>query len=226
MKSASSTQPAERQGLSRERILDAAEALLASGQPFTMRGIAERLDVTAMALYRWFADKDALLDALTERIGGPTPVVVGTDGPWADRTLRFAIEIRRGLLAHLPLLQIEGAGRRLAANVYLSADEGLRLMLELGYRDRAAVDTYRVLFWSVLNHCLVIDATDAMPAIAAPDRITQQVIEETGDDLLGRMPTLGGLLEHFTAVDPDEFFERSMRAVIAGIEAGAPNRRR
>ncbi|MFN3217803.1 MAG: TetR/AcrR family transcriptional regulator [Acidimicrobiales bacterium] len=226
MTSASSTEPASRQGLSRERILDAAEALLSAGQPFTMRGIAERLDVTAMALYRWFANKDELLTALTERIGGPSPAVAGTDGPWADRALRFAIGIRRGLLAHLPLLQIEGAGRRLAANVYLSADEGLRLMLELGYRDRAAVDTYRVLFWSVLNHCLVIDATDAMPAIATPGQVTEQVIEEAGDELLERMPTLAGLLEHFTAVDADEFFERSMRVVIAGIEAGAPNRRR
>jgi AcrR family transcriptional regulator len=225
MTSAPSAETASRPGLSRERILDAAEALLSAGRPFTMRGVAQRLDVTAMALYRWFADKDELLDALTERVGGPDPVPAGTDGPWADRALRFAIEIRRGLLAHLPLLQIEGAGRRLAANVYLGADQGLRLMLELGYRDAAAVDAYRVLFWSVLNHCLVIDATDAMPAIAAPDRITERVIEETGGDLLERMPTLGALLEHFTAVDPDVFFERSMRVVIAGIEAGAPDRR-
>jgi AcrR family transcriptional regulator len=211
-----------RPGLSRDRILTAADELLAAGRPLTMRGVAERLDVTAMALYRWFDDKDELLDALTARAAASTPAAGAEAGPWAHRALRFAVGIRRNLLAHLPLLRLEGAGRRLASTAYRDADEGLGLMLELGYRDQAAVDAYRVLFWAVLNHCLVIDAGNAMPAVVAPEGIVDRVARIEGEDLDERLPVLAAHLPLFSAVDPDAFFEQSMRTVVAGLAAHAP----
>jgi AcrR family transcriptional regulator len=47
----------------RLRILAATRALLASGGPerVTMRGVAERVGVSATAIYRHFSDRDALL---------------------------------------------------------------------------------------------------------------------------------------------------------------------
>src|SRR4051812_35412169 len=64
------TQPAER--LSRERILDAALALVDRDGPsaLSMRRIAQELDVWPMSLYRYFRDKDELLEALAETAVG------------------------------------------------------------------------------------------------------------------------------------------------------------
>ncbi len=56
----------------RERILDAAMALLQEGGPdaITIRAIAERVGVSHMVLYTYFENRDALLAALRERQRG------------------------------------------------------------------------------------------------------------------------------------------------------------
>lgn len=63
--------------LSRDAILQAALDLADAGglQAVTMRAVAERLGVTAMALYAHVGDKDGLLDGLVERLLAdfPTP---------------------------------------------------------------------------------------------------------------------------------------------------------
>jgi AcrR family transcriptional regulator len=61
---------ATHRGLTRDQILDAAlEIADADGLPaVSMRSVAQRLDVTPMALYRHVGDKDALLDGLVERL--------------------------------------------------------------------------------------------------------------------------------------------------------------
>jgi AcrR family transcriptional regulator len=58
----------EREAL-RERILDAALEVVSAGgvDALTMRGIADRIEYSATALYTHFADKDALLVALCQR---------------------------------------------------------------------------------------------------------------------------------------------------------------
>jgi len=211
-----------RTALSRDRILDEAAALAAdTDSAFSMRRLAERLDVTPMALYKWFDNRDELLRALTDRVCSDAPATVPDDGPWLDRALRFTVAIRANLLEYLPLLQIEGASRRLAANVFREADEGLRLMLELGYRGPAAVEAYRVMFWAVTNFCLVIDATDAMPG-ADTDALLHQVVPLDAQELSDSMPNLAALLPHFGPVDRDAFFAHSLRAVLSGLQLDAP----
>ena len=52
--------------MSRDRIFEAAKAVVAEAglAGLTIRKVAQRADMSAMALYRHFADKDALVDAL------------------------------------------------------------------------------------------------------------------------------------------------------------------
>lgn len=54
--------------MTKERILSAAKAVLESEgmERLTIRRVAQRAELSPMALYRHFADKDALLDALME----------------------------------------------------------------------------------------------------------------------------------------------------------------
>lgn len=59
----------------RERILDAAEALLTNGSPdFTMERVAERADVSRTTVYRRFGSVDGLKRALEEERDASSPV--------------------------------------------------------------------------------------------------------------------------------------------------------
>ncbi|MGH3303777.1 MAG: TetR/AcrR family transcriptional regulator [Streptosporangiaceae bacterium] len=78
-------------------ILDAAIALAdAEGlAAVTLRAVAQRVGVTAMALYGYFPDKDSLLDAMADRVigevfPGPYAALPG----WRDR-LQAAAELTR-----------------------------------------------------------------------------------------------------------------------------------
>jgi AcrR family transcriptional regulator len=77
----------------RAEILDAAIALADDeGLPaVTLRAVAHRVGVTAMALYGYFPDKDSLLDAMADRVigevfPGPRLALAG----WRDRLLAGA----------------------------------------------------------------------------------------------------------------------------------------
>jgi AcrR family transcriptional regulator len=83
----------------RQEILDAALALADEGglDAVSMRAVAQRVGVTAMALYPHFGSKDALLDGLVGRVladlGLPDPA-----GPWRLRLSGLAHAMRE--LAH------------------------------------------------------------------------------------------------------------------------------
>lgn len=64
--------PARGEGVTRERILSAALALLdEDGAGFGMRALAARLGVTPMSLYHHVGDRGKLLQALSDRVYGP-----------------------------------------------------------------------------------------------------------------------------------------------------------
>lgn len=77
----------------RAEILDAAIALAdAEGlAALTLRAVAQRVGVTAMALYGYFPDKDSLLDAMADRvIGDYFPGPLSALPGWRDRLLAGA----------------------------------------------------------------------------------------------------------------------------------------
>ena len=89
-----------RGSLSRQVILDAAEAVAAEGfGALTMRAVAARLGAVPMALYNHFATKEQLVDALLDRVLSrfePEPAT----GDWGEDLRRFARAHRRVLVAH------------------------------------------------------------------------------------------------------------------------------
>src|SRR3954464_5053268 len=89
-----------RGSLSPELILDAAEAVAAQGfDALTMRAVAARLDAVPMALYNHFATKEALVDALLDRVlsrFAPAP----PSADWIEDLRAFARAHRRLLAEH------------------------------------------------------------------------------------------------------------------------------
>ncbi|MEA2429152.1 MAG: hypothetical protein QOF37_2780 [Thermoleophilaceae bacterium] len=108
------TQPERQERLSRDRILGAALELTARDGPqaLSMRRLAQDLDVWPMSIYRYFRDKDELLDALAghaaHAISAPA-----ADGPWREDM---------GVL----LRQARAAFERQPGGARLHRDRGLR----------------------------------------------------------------------------------------------------
>jgi AcrR family transcriptional regulator len=90
-----------RGSLTPEEILDAAEAI-AAGDGFgalSMRAVAGRIGAAPMALYNHFATRDALVDALLDRVLHRFAPEPPTDD-WTEDLRRFAGAHRRLLAAH------------------------------------------------------------------------------------------------------------------------------
>lgn len=62
-----SVRPAYHHGDLRTALLDAATEMLEAGEPFSLRAVARRAEVSQTAPYRHFADRDALESALAVR---------------------------------------------------------------------------------------------------------------------------------------------------------------
>src|SRR3954462_15307587 len=93
---------AVRNPLSRERIVETSFRLLEQDgwDALSMRRLAQELDVWPMAVYRYFRDKDELVDALVDHAAGrmerPAP-----EGDWRER-LRGLLDAARVTLHPLP----------------------------------------------------------------------------------------------------------------------------
>jgi len=87
--------------LSPARITDAAVALADRDgiEAVTMRSVALKLRVEAMSLYNHVANKEALLDAMVERVVGDFEWPA-TDGDWKGELRRRALSAHQVLLTH------------------------------------------------------------------------------------------------------------------------------
>jgi AcrR family transcriptional regulator len=139
-------EPARPSGLSRERILEVASAVVeADGlEAVSMRRLAQALDVWPMALYRYFADKDELLDALVARATDEVTRPAAR-GPWRERLAALLGSAREalggeglGLGARLPRALVTPGVARLAR-------DGLGILADAGFEPEAGARAWRVL---------------------------------------------------------------------------------
>jgi AcrR family transcriptional regulator len=129
--------PGPRRALTEDEILDAALDLLDAGGPAaaSVRGIAARVGVAPNAVYTYFPDKAAVIEAIVERLLGEVDHDVFADRsqPWRLRVEAVALELRQRLSAHPGAVPLILGGpmtgpRALALNerlLELLADAGL-----------------------------------------------------------------------------------------------------
>src|SRR5918994_3617768 len=95
----------QRAGLSREAVLGAARRV-ADDQGvdhLTMRRLAAELGVTPNALYTYFPDKEALLDALVDDLLAGIEPGDPDEGDWRDRPVRGGAGLPGRVLAPPPV---------------------------------------------------------------------------------------------------------------------------
>ena len=121
----------------------------------TMQAVAQQLGVTAMALYRYFPSKDALIDALVDAGMGLPPTPKGPRVGWRAEVAAWAHAKREMLcgrpwLAELPFVAaphgpnwmawLEAVARPLSRTAMTPADVGQMISVIDGYT-RGAADT-------------------------------------------------------------------------------------
>ena len=132
--------------LTREKLIDAGLVLIdkARGDAITMRGLADAVGVTPMALYNHFSSKRDLLSAIAESVISAAEFD-GGQADWRDRVQHCFEVLRKLCLEHpgLPrLLEFEGAA---PASVFAPMEVTLRALHEAGLDDVNSVRTYFLL---------------------------------------------------------------------------------
>jgi AcrR family transcriptional regulator len=107
--SATAGRDAARQPLSRERVVRAAMALADAGgiDALTMRRLGDELGVEAMSLYKHVANKDDLIDGMTDAVFAEIELPSGATD-WRTAMRERAVSVRAALSRHpwaTPLMQ-------------------------------------------------------------------------------------------------------------------------
>jgi AcrR family transcriptional regulator len=200
----------------RQEILDAALAIADDKGlgAVTMRAVAARIGVTAMALYPHVQSKDDLLDGLLGRllaeIAVPDPAM-----PWQDRGREFARSARAAAHRHpavVTLVFTRPAVTREAASVI---DAVYQLLLDAGVAPDQVARVERLISTFVIGYAV----SETGGRFAANDR-ARRAMEP--DSPFAAIVRLGPLLD--APWSWDEEFDADVDDLIATIESIA-NRR-
>ena len=140
---ASSAKP---RGLTRNTVIDAGLMLLdkSGADAITMRGVADAIGATPMALYNHFSSKRDLVSAIAESVIGSV-TFDGGQADWRER-VRHCFDVLRALCLQHPglprLLEADGAA---PASVFAPMEVTLRALHDAGLDDVDSVRTYFLL---------------------------------------------------------------------------------
>jgi TetR/AcrR family tetracycline transcriptional repressor len=191
--------------LAADDIVDAALAILGEQglDAVSMRTVAARLGVSPFPLYSRVGNKDALLDAMAERLLADLAPAGPDDEPWPTYARRWAHELRRRLRA-VPDSRLVLGPRRWA---YVDATGPLVAALRRdGVAPDEAVRACRLLMWSTLGFVLIEHGS------TSDDRSSPR----SRPHLAGSDPT------GVTADEADALFEVQLDYLLAGLLAGEP----
>jgi len=183
----------------REAVVDAAVALLVDDgyEALSMRSVAARLGVSPVPLYRRVGNREALLDAIAERLlTGAIPTVEPGEA-WPAYADRWARSLRARLRSVPEFRKVIGSRRQ----AYVGATDPLVAALRVdGVERDDAVRSARLLLWSTVGF-----VTMEMGAVRSSTRHRAR----------GRKP--GGDPGGVTASDGEALFEEHLAYVLDGL---------
>ena len=186
--------------------LDADEIITAAVEIFresgldavSMRSVATRLGVSPVPLYSRIGNKDALIDALADRLFADVTPPRSENETWADYSARWARELRTQLIAARESRLILSLGREMFVEVSRPLVEAMR---DDGFRADAAVQACRLLMWATIGFV-------AVESGARPPRRPRAVRP-------------GGNTGGVDAAEADALFDMHIRYLIDGIARDA-----
>ncbi len=201
-----------RPGLTPEQIAREALAVVdESGlEALSMRVLAGRLGVEAMALYHHFASKEALLTAISRLL--EEEVTARWDNPpadWRERIVALGRNQIRTILAHPHAVLLMTARPNPGGSGYVTFEALLRALADAGLDSKARLQWSRSLI-SMINGTgayFVPTAVKGAAELLPPD---PEKFPLTADAIAVRRKV---------KTDPEGVLERGLRPMIAAIEA-------
>jgi AcrR family transcriptional regulator len=143
--------PGSRLGLSRERILAGALNLLDREglDAFSMRRLAEELEVGTMTIYGYFRSRDELLDAVVDAGGRAIAEAISQadgGGSWKARVRELMLRIRQRHLEHPAIVELRFKRPLLSPGALSVTEVAMSILREAGFGKRQAAEAYRILF--------------------------------------------------------------------------------
>lgn len=212
-----------RRRLDRDRIVQSAIGILdrPGGAALTMRSLAEDLGVTAMALYKYFPSKEALLDAVVDRLLGEIQIPAPSRGDWIERSRALASSFHRVLQRHPALAALVAREPALGRSALRLYEAALEILRGSGLEDRRLVAAYGALYSYTLGFTVVQVARRG--AAAARRRVDAAARRQGLDEKQARL--LHDLRPR-TGRYSDEQFAFGLDLLLAGLAERARRRKR
>ncbi|KUF06495.1 TetR/AcrR family transcriptional regulator [Leucobacter sp. G161] len=195
--------------LDHDLIVDEAMRMIeADGEAgLSMRSLAAGLNVTPMALYRYFADRDALLLALVVRVSETLEFPERTSDPRAD-AVALALTLHDFLALHPWMIRLISTGR-LASPAGMRFPEGfLDCAAAAGLDDERAFLFYRTMLAAILGAATITSAAPAGAPSSLPDT-----------SAVGPLPRVTGLASRWTELDRAATPAAILAAIAATLQA-------
>jgi AcrR family transcriptional regulator len=208
-----------RNSLTAEAILDAAERVAAGGlDGLTVRAVAAELEAAPMSLYRYFATKEALVDALLDRVLGRFDPGPATDD-WRADLASFARAHAQLLADHPWAVAVLFSRPAPGLNAVGVGEQALAILQRGGIEGADAVATFSALLAFSYGWQAFATAQDpsAPPTSQAPD-----IAPLLAALPVERFPLTVAVAEPMAAYAGPENFERALALVLGGVVAAAP----
>jgi AcrR family transcriptional regulator len=208
---------ADRAGLSREQVLDAALELVDRDgvAALSMRRLGAELGVEAMTLYHYLPNKDALLDGIVERVMAQQETTLA-GGPWERALTDYARSLRGTLLRHPGAALIVATRPAVTPETLRAAERGLALLCDAGFPVGRALDTLNALTLFVVAHAASEVSTAAVNSAAAAG--SQDYIARLDER---EFPLLARAARSSAGTDDSDRFEFAIAAFIRGVAPAA-----
>jgi AcrR family transcriptional regulator len=213
-----------RRALTETEILDAALSLLDHGGPdaASVRAVAARVGVAPNAIYTYFPDKAAVVNALVERLLGEVDQDIFADRaqPWRERVAALAVELRAKLSAHPGAVSLMVGGRLDGPNAQALNERLLRLLADAGLDSNDAARASYLLFVYIFGSLAleVADVRRAVPLPAESERIAtrQFAFSATSPD---RFPLSAAAAATMAGYISTEQYLWGLRRILDGLTA-------
>jgi AcrR family transcriptional regulator len=203
--------------LSRDVIAEAGLRLIDGHgiEAFSTRKLGAELGCEAMALYSHFESKDAILDAIVERMLAKVAIPAPESGTWVDRARAYARSFRSLGRIHPRAFPLIATRRFNAPGSLALLEAAFSTFLGEGFDPLLAVKVYRTL----ANFLVGTTLNEISVAVFAASSPPGSVPVHPGQ------PSLATVMPYLAPVHFDEVFEFGLDVVLEGCRRAAAKQR-